>query len=107
MDAESLANLGDALNVAGATEAYEGLWREHAEIVRAFLLVATQWRVTPVSAGASSMAGGFSTTRTIFIGLDYGAVKIALDIEGIAPTWELWRGLQVMEIAALAALNEG
>lgn len=105
MDAQSLANLETALS-AGSSETYEGLWPEHVPIVEAFLSVASQWRVASVSSGMASVAGGFSTSRLIFVGLDYSAVKIALDAEGVPVTRELWRGLQTMEFAAIAALNE-
>lgn len=106
MDAKSIANLKAALGATAGTEEYGGLWPEHVEIVNAFMSVASQWRVASVSHGASSIAGGFSTSRLIFIGLDYSAVKIALEAEGIAITPDLWRGLQTMEFAAIAALNE-
>lgn len=106
MDARSLANLQAALASSGPAENYEGLWPEHVAIVEAFLLVASQWRVASVSHGMSSMAGGFSSSQLVFIGLDYSAVRIALDAEGIAITRDLWRGLRTMEFAAIAALNE-
>lgn len=105
MDAQSLANLEAALKT-GRIEEYSGLWPEHVAIVEAFLSVASQWRVAPLSSGASSIAGGFTNSRLIFVGLDYSAVKIALDAEGIAITRELWAGLRTMEFAAIAALNE-
>ncbi|MGL5166633.1 MAG: DUF1799 domain-containing protein [Afipia sp.] len=107
MDARSLANLDAALNASVAVaEDYEGLWLEHVPIVEAFLNVASQWRVASLSSGASSIAGGFSSSRLIFVGLDYSAVRVALDAEGIAITRELWAGLRTMEFAAIAALNE-
>lgn len=107
MDAASIARLRAALD-AGAkrTDEFDGLWPEHVPIVNAFLLVSSQWRVGSVGSGMVSPAGGFSSSQLVFIGLDYSAVKIALDAEEITITRDLWRGLRIMEFAAIAALNE-
>jgi hypothetical protein len=75
-----------------------GIWRENAATVRAFLSVATQWRVVAISA----MAGG----RVFFVGLDYTAAKVGLEAAGIVITSDLWAGLCMMEEAARDALNE-
>ncbi len=77
----------------------DGVWPEHVAIVQAFLAVCTQWRTTPAG-------GGFAPMMPIWIGLDYSAVRVALEAEGIAITTELWRGLRVMEDEATDALNK-
>lgn len=107
MDPASLARLQSALNAGVArSEDYAGLWPEHVPIVNAFLLVCSQWRVASIGSGMMSPAGGFSTSRLIFIGLDYAAVRIALDADGIEITRDLWSGLRLMEFAAIEVLNE-
>lgn len=111
MDSASVARLQAALNADAARSAkrtgeYDGLWPEHVPIVTAFLLVSSQWRVASIGSGVLSSAGGFSSSRLIFIGLDYAAVRIALDAEGIDVTRDLWRGIRTMEFAAIEVLNE-
>lgn len=107
MDPVSIARLRAALDAgASSSDTYEGLWPEHVSIVNAFLLVSSQWRVGAVGSGMMSPAGGFSASQLVFIGLDYSAVRVALEAEGIAITRDLWRGLRIMEFAAIAALNE-
>lgn len=59
----------------------------------------TQWRTAQVPIGL-----GASTIH--WLGLDYAAVRTALDALAIAVTPELWRALQIMEGEARAALNE-
>lgn len=59
-------------------------------IVEVFFAVATQWRTQPM--------GGL-------LGLDYGAVDVCLRRLGLEVTPEEWRGLQVMERAAVGAAN--
>lgn len=101
MDPQSLANLRAAMQPdddASDADVFE-VWSDHWDIVLAFLAVATQWRVV-------GLGGGFEPSRIRFVGLDYAAVRVALDAEAIAVTPELWRGLRVMEDAACAALNE-
>lgn len=107
MDPTSVARLQAAL-AAGATRSdeYAGLWPEHVPIVNAFMLVSSQWRVASVGSGMMSPAGGVSSSRLVFIGLDYAAVRIALDAEEIEITRDLWGGIRAMEIAAIEVLNE-
>lgn len=98
MDAKSIAHLRAAMQIP--TEDDEtGIWPENSDTVAAFLAVSTQWRVVAIG-------GGFSAPALIYIGLDYAAVRVALDAEAIPVTPVLWRGLRVMESAACAALNE-
>lgn len=63
-------------------------------IVRAFLSVATQWRVTPLADG-----------RVLHTGLDYAGVRADFESAGIAIDPALWAGLKTMERAAIAARN--
>jgi hypothetical protein len=98
-DPESIANLVKALSGPAPTAGQcEGVWPEHALIVQAFLAVSLQWRV-------ASLGGGWAPMVPMWIGLDYAAVRVGLDAEGIAVTPELWRGLRVMEAEACEALN--
>lgn len=67
----------------------EGIWPENAPTIRAWLSVASQWRVS----GA------------VYLGLDYAGVRAALDALAITVGPDLWSGLQVMEFAARDVLN--
>lgn len=124
MDATSLANLREALDdepqaatadtdpfsrLWAKPKAFDGIWPENVPVVRAFLAVCSQWRVTPVSGGGMmTPAGGvIAPTVPLYIGLDYAAARVGLDAELIEVTPTLWRGLRVMEAEACAALNEG
>lgn len=102
MDAASLAHLRAAMQSDDDSEDDDvcEVWPEHWDTVRAFVSVGTQWRV-------ASIGGGFAPGRMIFLGLDYSAVRIALDAEAIVITPDLWRGLRVMENEACALLNKG
>ena len=93
MDEESLAALKGDLGEGDQ----EGIWPDHVETVRAFCAVGTQWRTSIRSEGL-----GF---RQFWIGLDYTAVKVALEANEIEITRALWQGLVTMEQAAAAALN--
>jgi hypothetical protein len=68
------------------------VWPENWRSLSAFLGCETQWRV------ASTMS------RMWFLGLDYVAVKVALDVEGHGP--EVFEDLRTMEAAALPVLNK-
>ncbi|MFH0299825.1 DUF1799 domain-containing protein [Bradyrhizobium sp. 31Argb] len=95
-----MAELIEALrDPADVEDGNEGVWPEHVAIVQAFLAVCTQWRTAPAG-------GGFAPMMPIWIGLDYSAVRVGLEAEGIAITPELWRGLRVMEDEATDALNK-
>jgi hypothetical protein len=112
MDEQSLANLRATLDAPApqATDefGFDGVWPEHVEIVEAFIAVSTQWRAVTIGGGGFAGMGGaaIAPARPMWIGLDYAAVRVSLDALGIAVTPDLWRGLQVMEYAACAALNE-
>lgn len=100
MDDRQLGNLAETLRGQLTPDAeHIGIWPENAETVRAFLCVATQWRVV-------ALGGGFAPSRMLVVGLDYAAARVALDAAMVAVTPELWRGLQTMEAEATAALNE-
>jgi hypothetical protein len=66
--------------------------RDNWTSLSAFLGVETQWRV------AATM------TRLIWLGLDYGGVKVALDSDGHGA--EVFSDIRAMEAAALPILNE-
>ncbi|ACF01849.1 hypothetical protein Rpal_3347 [Rhodopseudomonas palustris TIE-1] len=110
MDAESIAELTEALAAPALIEPadYAGVWPEHADTVRAFLAVASQWRTTAIGGGGFATMGGGAAAplRLVYVSLDYTAVRAGLDAEQIAITPALWRGLRIMEAAACAALNE-
>jgi len=109
MDEASIAELAAALRAPAPVETdYAGVWPQHAETVRAFLAVASQWRVAAIGGGGFAMMGGaaIAPLRLVYVALDYGAVRAGLDAEAITVTPELWRGLRIMEAAACAALNE-
>jgi len=91
MDAESLDRLREDLGEA------EGLWPEHVAIVEAFLSCDTQWRVASVSQGFGA--------RVLYVGLDYSACRVGLELAGISVTPELWSGLQLLERIATEVLN--
>lgn len=75
----------------------DGVFAEHVPIVDAFLAVCSQWR----TAAASTMAGA----RLVYLGLDYAGARAGLALAGIEATPDLWAGVQIMEAAAVAALN--
>lgn len=68
------------------------IWAENWDAVRAFAAIRTQWRTQIAPNG-----------KLLHLGLDYTAVSARLDVDAASP---LWPQLQVMEIAARAALNE-
>jgi hypothetical protein len=92
MDLASLARLAEQL---GGDDG--AVFEINAPTVRAFLWVATQWRT-------ALEPHGFSI-RTRWIGLDYQGASIAFTAAGIALDAELLWRLQVMEDAAVAAMN--
>jgi hypothetical protein len=71
------------------------VWAENWDIVAAFASVMTQWRVVMPPKG-----------QPLYLGLDYTAARISLGAARVRVTPELWAGLQVMERAASAAMNE-
>lgn len=77
----------------------DGVWAENVDVVTAFLAASTQWRT-------ASIGGGFAPSRIMYLGLDYAAARIGIEMAGIAVTPSLWNGLRVMEAEACSALNE-
>lgn len=71
-----------------------GVWPEHWDVVQAFKCVTSQWRV------AASMDG------LLYLGFDYAGVRAGLKAAKIKLDPDQWRSLQLMESAALKALNE-
>ena len=76
----------------GATFEYHA---DNEEILAAFLALRSQWRIV----------SGFD--KLVFQGLDYASVLPTLILLGItrARREEVFRGLQIMEFAALPLLN--
>lgn len=66
------------------------VWKENFQTVVMFLKCTTQWRVS---------FGGF-------VGLDYTAVKVLLDIYQVKKHRQMFEDLQLMERAALQVLNK-
>jgi hypothetical protein len=112
MDAQSLQNLRETLATPALEAAdefgFDGVWPQNVAIVEAFCAVSTQWRVVATGGGGFAGMGGaaIAPAQAMFVGLDYSAVRVCLDALAIDVAADLWRGLQVMEIAACAALNE-
>lgn len=74
---------------------HEGVWDQNVAALEAFLAVATQWRFA---------APGDRSLRRL--GLDYASARVGLDLAGIAMTPDLWRDVQFVEYAAIAASAE-
>ncbi len=70
------------------------VWAANWPVLDTFLSIDTQWRTV-------SMADG----RLHWLGLDYSAVRDGFDMAEIKVPADIWRGVQVMERAAKAALN--
>jgi len=66
------------------------VWEENADVVDLFLKLQTQWTV--------STAG--------VVGLNYASVDFCLKIYKVRKRLEIFEGLRVMEMAALALLNK-
>ncbi len=76
---------------------FEGLWPDHAPAWRAFCAVSGQWRTQALS----SLGGA-----TLFwIGLDYAAARVGLEMAGIDITPDLWAEVRIIEAAAAEELN--
>lgn len=71
-----------------------GLWPANRAAVEAFLACDTQWRIAP---------RGLAGLRVT--GLDYPACKVIAEARGLALGADDWLGLQVMERAAIDAIN--
>ncbi len=72
-----------------------GVWPCNEAAMRAFLTVQTQWRALAQADGSR-----------FWVGLDYGGVEPALRLAGMCLTPDDWFGVQMIEQAARAALNE-
>ena len=70
----------------------EGVWEIHARALHAFLAVDGQWRVA-------------SGEKSLWLGLDYTAVKAGLELAGLSLTPAEWSDVQMIERGALEALN--
>ncbi len=72
-----------------------GIWAENVEAVRAFLCIASQFRVVAPGDG--------SIRRT---GLDYQGAKAGLRLARVKMTPELWADIQIIEDAVVGASFE-
>ncbi|NML88345.1 DUF1799 domain-containing protein [Sphingobium sp. TB-6] len=70
------------------------IWPENMPIANAFLAVSSQWRTIPLISG-----------RVHWQGLDYAGVSAGLDRAAMSLSPSQWMGLQIMERAAAAAMN--
>ena len=57
-----------------------------------------------IIAALSTLLRALAPIMPFYVCLDYTAVRVGLDAEGIPVTPELWQGLRVMEREACAAL---
>lgn len=87
------------LKVTLADDGFDGLWEEHRCAWEAWCVVSRQWRVI---SGAGPMGG-----KTVWLGLDYSAVRNGLDLAGIALPPEQWAEFQLIELGATEELNRG
>ena len=92
-DAERWGIAFDPALVEGAHG--EAVWAENAAAVSAFLASTTQWRCVALANG-----------RIRTLGLDYAGVRAGLEMGGTEVTAQLWRDLRVVEIGAVAEMNE-
>lgn len=70
-----------------------GVWPQNEDAVRAWLSVESQIRYTPVGDGS------------VATGLDYAGARAGMRLAGLKVTPGLWSDVQVIEAAAVAALN--
>lgn len=92
-DAE-LWNIALPEKLAGPTE--EGIWKEHLPALQAFIAGQTQWRISQGRDG-----------KMRFVGLDYTALEVAMRGQKNELSPKGWADLQMIELAAMAALNGG
>ncbi|WP_163266447.1 DUF1799 domain-containing protein [Chelativorans alearense] len=85
--------LGGSRSEAG----FSGVWPQNRETVDAFVGGASQWR--------TALAFEAGRPRTLWIGLDYAGMAVALSARGLALSAGLLSGIQVMEMGARDALN--
>lgn len=85
------------LSAGQAGHGFSGVWPHNRVAVAAFLAGASQWRT---ALGVTERG-----LRTLWIGLDYAGVKVALEPRGIVLDAATMAGLQAMEAAARDVLN--
>lgn len=93
MSDEEIANLRQSLG----QQSGRSLWRRHLNAFMALMAGATQWR------HSLSVRDGQLVERVV--GLDYTALKVALDALGMALTPVEWQQLTILEAAAIGAKN--
>lgn len=62
--------------------------------LRAFLAIATQWRVIAPAGGG-----------VFYLGLDYQGARAGIELAGMSVTPDLWSDVQLIEQGACSALN--
>ena len=75
------------------------LWAWHLDAVRLFGAMRSQWLVAPRALPGG--AAGF-----VYLGLNYVALPVVEQRLGLTPSRELFDGLQVLERAGRAVLND-
>lgn len=98
--AEQLAQMGAPPEVISqarrsASHARCQVFPENAEALKVWLAMETQWR---------GQSAGLLGARPQ--GLDYVALPVVFDFLGVADRAKVFRQLQIMEVAALAAMKE-
>ncbi len=91
--AEEIAAIARALGGCGEVR----VWPQNRAALDAFLAAATQWR-TAIGLRDGRLA-------TLWVGLDYAGVRVALASRGIALDRQTMSGLHVLELAAREAMN--
>ena len=93
LDDEEIDGLRDALG----RQQGKKLWARHLPAFQALCAAGTQWRRRLVFTAAGPLE--------LVTGVDYAALKVALDILGIVLTPSSWAELMVLERAAAGAMN--
>lgn len=83
----------DAFGSPADEDDQDGIWSQNEAALHAFLSVETQFRSQQVG------------ERMVAQGLDYAGARAGLRLAGLKVTPGLWSDVQVIEAAAVAALN--
>ena len=73
------------------------IWEEHIPAWRAWCAISGQMRTETISTMESA--------RVVWLGLDYAAAKVGLDLAGIGVSPEEWNEVRTIEGAAVEELN--
>ena len=94
LSAEIVASVKQSMTERQGGDSY-GVWPVTARAMERLMACGTQWRVASVGMGG-----------VVYLGLDYGASKVALDGLGLKMTPDDWRDFRIAEAAAAGTLNE-